>query len=44
MKQKKRKGTLQIQVKETNDLKLSLETSQEITDNKFKEINQKNDK
>ena len=43
MKQKKRKETLQIQVKETNDLKLSLETSQEITDNKFKEINQKND-
>ena len=32
--------------KETYDLKLSLETSQEITDNKFKEINHKlkNDK
>ena len=32
--------------KETDDLKLSLETSQEITDNKFKKINHKlkNDK
>ena len=32
--------------KETDDLKLSLETSQEITNNKFKEINRKlkNDK